>query len=168
MNPLNIIPAPYLGIAKIIAALAIVAAIFGAGHRMGAKGVQAEWDADSLKRERAENIAVAHRLTENKALADTQAENNRLITKAKDDELTKTRAAIAAAPRMRAGSAVCGGPTAPAETASASSGDGADPGGRLVRPDVDRDIRALELRVEETFSTGRACQAFVVANGLAP
>jgi prophage endopeptidase len=168
MNPLNLIPDKFLGIAAIIAVLAIVAAIFGAGHHMGARGVQAEWDADILKRERAEMIAVAHRLTENKALEATQAENNRLITRTKDDEITKTRAAIVAAPRMRIGPALCSGPAASTEAKSTSGSDGADAGARLVRPDVDRDIRALELKIEEGFSTGRACQAFVVANGLAP
>lgn len=168
MNPLNLIPAPYLGIAKLVAVLAVVAAIFGAGHRMGANGVQAEWDDDSLKRERAEMIAIAQRLAENKALEAIQAENNRLITRTKDDEITQIRAAIANAPRLRIGPALCRGPAATAETSSAGSGDGADPGGGLVREDAQRDIDALKLRVEEAFSTGRACQAFVVANGLAP
>jgi hypothetical protein len=68
---------------------------------------------------------------------------------------------------MRAGLAItCGGPANPAQTASAGGGDAADTGGRLVREDVQRDIDALKLRVEEAFAAGRTYQAFVPANGM--
>jgi hypothetical protein len=67
------------------------------------------------------------------------------------------------------GAAVCGdGPAAPAEAHGAAGGDGTDPPGRLVRPDVERDLVALKLAVEEDLATGRACQAVLQAEGMVP
>ena len=63
---------------------------------------------------------------------------------------------------------ICAGFAATTETQNATSRDGTDPGIRLVREDIQRDIDALKLRVEEAFAAGRACQAFVVANGMEP
>lgn len=159
MNPLML---------KGLAGLALVAALvvgYSAWHHhvfaQGEDSKQAEWDA-------AENAAILKRTEENKALAETQAETNRLITRSKDAEITKIRADIAGAPRVRTGPALCGGPAATAEATSTSVSNGADTGGGLVRPDADRDIRALKIQVEEYFATGRAAQEFIRANGMAP
>lgn len=160
MNPLMI-----KGLAGLALAVALVAGYFAwHGHvfRQGEDSKQAEWTA-------AENAAILKRTEENKALAETQAETNRLITRSKDAEITKIRADLANAPRVRVGTAICGnGPAAGADTKSASLGDGADTGSRLVSESADRDIRALKLKVEEAFATGRACQSFITSNGLAP
>jgi len=159
MNPLLI-----KGLASLALAAALVAGYSAWHHHVFAQGEeskQAEWNA-------AENAAILKRTEENKTLAETQAETNRLITRSKDAEITKIRADIANAPRVRIGGALCGGPSTAAETSSAGGGNGADTGGRLVREDAQRDLDALKLKVEEAFATGRACQDFARANGMAP
>jgi len=159
MNPL---------LMKGLAGLALLVAGYFYAFGRGEASMKAEWDADNALRTKAENAAILQRAAENKALAETQAETNRLITRSKDAELTKIRADIAGAPRMRIGQSLCGGPAAAAETSSAGGGNGADSGGRLVREDAQRDLDALKLKVEEAFATGRAAQSFIRDNGLAP
>ena len=110
--------------------------------------------------------AVIARTKENAAEAAKQSSTNTAITKAKDEELAPVVKRIYV-DRVRVGPALCGGVAAPAETASPSRSDGDDSTGRLVRDDLERDLRALELRVEEALATGRACQAWVRENGFA-
>lgn len=152
---------------KLGAALALVLAIFGAGHHFGARGVQSDWDADKLSRTSHENDAIHARVEQNASLATAQTATNATITKAKDEELAPVVKRIYV-DRVRVGPALCGGPAAPAKAESTSGSDGTDPAGRLVRDDLERDLRALEIRVEEAMATGRACQAFVTKNDLIP
>lgn len=111
--------------------------------------------------------AVGLRLTENIATEKKQSADNAEITKAKNEELAPVVARIASAPRLRVGTAVCRPAPAP-DAQSSSSSPVPDPEAGMVRPDVDRDIRALKIKVEEAFATGRACQAFLEKNGLVP
>jgi hypothetical protein len=113
-------------------------------------------------------VATVGRIRENAVEATKQQSINLTITEAKNEELAPVRARIAAAPGVRVGPALCGGSAPAPEAPSAQGGNGADPPGRVVRSDVDRDIRALKLAVEEAFGAGRACQAWAVANGMAP
>ena len=59
------------------------------------------------------------------------------------------------------------GPAAPAGASGAEGGAAADPTSGLLPDAVARDIRALILQTEEVAAAGRACQAFVRANGMA-
>jgi len=71
--------------------------------------------------------------------------------------------------RVYIGSAVCcDRPATLAETEGTGGGVEANPPGRLVRPDVERDLVALQLAVEEDLATGRACQATLRENGMVP
>ena len=99
-------------------------------------------------------------------MAANQASINTIITKVKNEELAPVRERIVVE-RVRVGAGICG-PTGAADPEGAAGGDGTDSPGRLVRPDVERDIRALKLAVEEDLTTGRACQAFVRENGIVP
>jgi len=171
MNPLS----SYIGIAKIAAVLALVAALVGgyfAWHHhvfaQGEESMKAEWDADKAARVQADNSAILTRVKNNERELDQQHIDNANITKVHDDEISTVRAALAHSERLRIGAALCGGLTAPAKAASAGSGDAADPPGRLVQPIVQRDIDTLKLAVETDLATGRACQAFARANGMAP
>lgn len=159
---------PYIGAIKGIALLAVVAGLLWTGHHFGAQGVQADWNKDIADRAKAEKAAVLARMSENQGIFRQQEITNQNITKAHNDELAKVRADLSRAPRLRIGSAICGGSARPAQTPGASSGNAADTTGRLVREDVGRDIDALKLTVEEALATGRACQAFVTANGMTP
>lgn len=113
-------------------------------------------------------VAVLNRTKENATTAASQAQTNSIVTKVKNEELAPVRERIITR-RVYVGSAVCGDrPATPAEAESTGSSTEADPPGRLVRPDVERDIIALKLAVEEDNATGRACQSTLRANGMAP
>ena len=106
-----------------------------------------------------DSVAIANRVASNTELAIKQDAFSKFLTKDHDEKLAPVVAVIRTE-RVRIGPGICG-PAAPAETGSASGGNAADTGGRLVREDIERDLRALEIRVEEALATGRACQAFV-------
>jgi|SRR5450830_465281 len=107
------------------------------------------------------------RSTDNRVLVAKQKLDSANIQRKYDEEITTARTAAARRERMRIGTALCP-TTGSSETGGASGGNGANPGARLVSDDIERDIRALEVRVEEAFASGRAAQAFIRANGLAP
>ncbi|MGX9698080.1 hypothetical protein ACWYXK_13930 [Janthinobacterium lividum] len=139
------------------------------GNAQGRAAVQALWDADKRTRAAAETKAVAQRVAENLALAKQQAATSLAITKVYDEEINDIRARLAAAERMRK-PAFCAsaGPAAPAGAGGAEGGAAADPASGLLPDAVARDIQTLILRTEEVAATGRACQAFVRENGMAP
>jgi hypothetical protein len=144
--------------------LALMLAAAGAGYHHHV--YQSGYDTAVAERAARDGVAVLHRAAENVIVADKQASINAVITKAKYEELAPVRSHIAAE-RVRVGAGIC--PAAGSSDAEgAAGGDGADPPGRLVRSDVERDIRALKLAVEDDLSTGRACQAFVRENGMVP
>jgi hypothetical protein len=166
MNPLAI---------KAVAVLVLVAGlIFGYSvwhHHVFAQGeasTQAKWDAAEKKRAEAEKAAILQREKENEAEREKNRENNRLLQKSYESEIARLHAAIAAAPRLRVGPSFCGGPAGQAEASSASSSDGADPGGRVLPEEVDRAVKSLIEETEEAAAAGRACQQFVRDNGLMP
>ena len=132
------------------------------GNAQGRAAVQAQWAA-------AERKAVAQRAAENLAQARQQAAAALAITKVYDEEINDVRARLVAAERMRK-PAFCAsaGPAAPAGASGAEGGAAADPAGGLLPDAVERDIQALILQTEEVAATGRACQAFVRENEMAP
>jgi prophage endopeptidase len=118
------------------------------------------------ERAAADTLAVLRRTEENSVLVARQGAINLKITETKHEEMQPVRERIVAQ-RVYVGSAICG-PAAAPDAKSTAGGDGADSPRRLVREDVDRDIRALKLAVEEDLATGRACQATLRENGLVP
>lgn len=157
MNITTIIPAPWrIGLLALLSAF-----LLAFGWVRGAQHVQRKWDATEGARAQAVANAVLTRVAANKKEADRQAAVNKTITEAKDHEIATLTARINAAGRLRVGPALCGGPAPTAQGEAAGSGNDADPPGRLVREDVDRDLKSLILAVETDLATGRACQAFV-------
>lgn len=151
------------------AAVALVAAAAAAVLAYGAHKYDAGHEAAISERAAQDAVAIINRTTDNAAKAAQQVATNIKITKVQNEEMDPVRHRIADAPRVRVGAAICpGGPAATTEAASAAGSDQADPPGRLVRQDVDGDIRALKLQVEEDLATGRACQRFLDENGLHP
>lgn len=140
-----------------------------AGDAQGRAAVQALWDADKTVRAAAESKAVAQRVAANAALAAQQVAASAAITKAYDEEMSTVRARLAAAERMRRPSfCASAGPAAPAGPSGAGSSPAANSAGGLLPDAVERDIQALILETEQVAATGRACQAFVRGNGMAP
>jgi hypothetical protein len=111
-------------------------------------------------------VATVGRVQENAVEASKQQTINLTVTEKKHAELAPVIRTIYV-DRVRVGAASCG-PAGPPQTDDAGGGAGTDPAGRLVREDVERDTRALDAAVERHLATGRACQAWGVANGYAP
>jgi hypothetical protein len=151
-----------------IGAVAVLLVLLSVGHVARVHRADAAGYARAVtERAAADALAVSARLKENAVTGAKQAAANVAITKAKNEEIAPVRTRIAV-DRVRVGPALCSGSTSPTEPKSAASSDGTNPSGRLVRSDVERDIRALKLAVEEDLATGRACQAFLRDNGLVP
>jgi prophage endopeptidase len=146
---------------------ALFASVLGVKH-YGAERYTAGHAAAIAERAQADAKAVSKRLADNSTLAAKQVASNATITEEKHEEIQPVRERIVTR-RVYVGSAICGdGPTAPAEAQGAASSDGTDSPGRLVRPDVERDLVALKLAVEEDLATGRACQAVLKSEGMVP
>lgn len=154
-----------------IAVLVLVAVVIGStlGVRWYGAEQYAAGHAKAVEEQQAASlVATVARVRENGDQLATQGKINLTITENKNAEIAPVAARIAA-DRVRVGAGTCGGTSAgAANPASTGGGNEANPPGRLVRDDVERDTRALDLAVEEDLATGRACQAFVQLNGMAP
>ena len=129
-------------------------------------GDQAGFERATSERAARDAAAIFARVRDNAALSVKQDNINQIITRIKNEELAPVVRRIYV-DRVRVGSGTCG-PASAAAADGASGSDEADPSGRLVRDDVERDTRALTEAVEQDLATGRACQAFVRENGMAP
>ncbi len=108
------------------------------------------------------------KLAKNEVSKAAQVADNKDITKDKHEELTPVVKRITESGRLRSGSGLCPKPAARPEASGPGSSDSTDPASRLVREDVDRDIKSLMIEVENHLATGRACQSFLEKNGLTP
>lgn len=149
------------------AAVVIVLAALVTGWIKGAAHEQAKHQVAEARRVEAQQGAILARLAENRAELAHQKAVNADITKGKNDEIRDLTARITAAGRLRVGTAICGGPAGTPAPDVPGSGDGADQAGRLVREDVDRDLKALIVAMETDAATGRACQAAAREHGFA-
>lgn len=150
-----------------IAGAAALVCLLGAGHLYRVKQADsAGYDRAVTERAARDGVAIIARTKENATLAVKQDDTNRSITKAKNDEIATVARRIAAE-RVRVGPAICG-PAPPAKAEDAPGSDSGDSSGRLVREDIERDIRALKLAVEQDLATARACQAWGRENGFVP
>lgn len=145
-------------------ALAIGAAVACSAYR--AHVYQAGYDAAVSERAAADALAALRRTESNTVEAARQGIINLKITETKHEELAPVVQRIYV-DRVRVGAGTCGAAAA-TETEDAGSGGGANPTGRLVREDVERDTRALEEAVERHLATGRSCQAWGAENGFVP
>ena len=155
----------YLTVALLAGAAVGGAYLHAHGVSQGRATVQALWDADKASRAQVETKAVARRVAENLAQAKQQAATALAITKVYDEEISNVRARLAAERMRRPAFCTSPGPAASADANGTAGGPAADPIGGLLPDAVARDIQALILRTEEVTATGRACQAFVRANG---
>jgi hypothetical protein len=152
----------------VLVAIALAVGAWISIDEYGDDRYQAGYDDAVAARAKADADAERKRTRENAGVADHQAASNATITEKTHEEIQPVRERIVTH-RVYVGPALCGDrPAAPAEAQSAASSDEANPPGRLVRPDVERDIIALKLAVEEDLATGRACQAVLKDEGMAP
>lgn len=152
------------GIALVLAVL-LVAAGVGIIYAHSA-GDQEGFERATAERAARDAVAIVGRVRDNAVLSIKQDNINQIITRTKNEEIAPVVQRIYI-DRVRVGAGTCGSASA-AVTDGASVSDGTDPPGWLVREDVERDTRALSEAVERDLATGRACQAFVRENGMAP
>ena len=152
------------GIALVLAALLVLAGggIFYAHNA----GDQEGFERAISERAARDAVAILARVHDNAALSIKQDNINQIITRTKNEEIAPVVQRIYV-DRVRVGAGTCG-PAGAATADGASGSDGTNSSGRLVRDDVERDTRALTEAVEQDLATGRACQAFVRENGMAP
>lgn len=161
---------------KAIASLAVIVGLwFGwravKNHYIdvGRAEVQAKWEKDKIARKQAEELAEADRKAANAREKERQDRVTQTITEKYHADLAKVRGDLAAAKRVRVGTAICGqGSSGATQAPGAQGSEPADTGTRVVREDIERDIRTMMVVVEEAFATGRACQSFIRDNGFAP
>lgn len=152
------------GVAISLAALLIAAGVgiicaHSAGEKEGFKRATSE-------RAARDAVAIVARVRDNAVLSMKQDNINQIIERTKNEEVASVVQRIYV-DRVRVGAGTCG-PASATVADGASVSDGANSSGRLVRDDVERDTRALTEAVEQDLATGRACQAFVRENGMAP
>jgi hypothetical protein len=136
--------------------------------KVGQDEVQAKWDKDKAAQKKAEELAIADRNANNAREKEEQSKRSKANQEKHDAELNEMRNRLIAAKRVRVGTAICSQrPAAPAKTEGTQVGAPANPGTILVRDDIDRDLRALMIKVEEGFAAGRSCQRFLIEEGFA-
>lgn len=146
--------------AAVIAAM--IAAIFWAGAWVGSSHVQGQWNAEKVTIAQEKDKAIIQRVAENQALIEKYAADNAAITKAKNEEIASVRTALAIS--LRRGAGICSGSSAPAKADPARSSDEASAASEPFRDDIQRDIGAALMEMEEVAATARACQSFVRSN----
>ena len=151
-------------IALVLASL-LVAAGVGIVYAHSA-GDQEGFERATSERAARDTVAIFARVRDNAVLSIKQHNINQIITRTKNEELAPVVQRIYV-DRVRVGAGTCGSAGA-ADANGADVGNDTDSPGRLVRDDVERDTRALTEAVEQDLATGRACQAFVKENGMAP
>ena len=145
--------------AKVAVVLLALAGVFWFGHHVGAAGVQAEWNDDKIVIARAEKLAITKREKENK---EKEAKNAAAIVKINEvhnEEIASVRSALAVS--LRRGAGICAGPAPAAKTDPAGNSDAASPTSGVFRDDIQRDLGAALMEMEEVSATARACQSFV-------
>ena len=152
----------------VLVAIALAAGAWVGIDEYGTQRYQDGHDDAVAARAKADAKAELTRTRENAALGAHQESSNATITEKTHEELAPVRERIVTQ-RVYVGAGVCGDrPAAPAEAQGAAGRDETDPPGRLVRPDIERDLVALKLAVEEDLATGRACQAVLKDEGMMP
>lgn len=145
--------------AKAAVALLLLLSGFAAGWQLGAGRMESKWNASKAAIAQAQDAAIIQRVTENQALIDKYAADNAAITKAKNEEIAAVRSSLAVS--LRRGTGICAGSTAATQASPTRSSDAASATSGAFREDLDRDLRAAMMEMEEVAATARACQSFV-------
>lgn len=157
MNPLNLIPAPYRLLAKAVLVLLLVAAALAAYHwwagrqqAIGEARVQARWDADNIRRERATNAQREAHAREGFRRFELHAS----IEERKNREIAALHHRVAglldqlrSRPERPAGSGTAAGNPAPGQACT---------GAELYRPDAEFLVREA-ARAQRILAERDAC-----------
>ncbi len=150
----------------------LILAVFMSGHRMGAKGIQADWDAYKVKAIAAQDKRIAENEQHN---ADVQAMHDAYNVKVATDHeasivaLNKKYdadvAAVRAAGGLRIPRTVCNRVETGTETAS-DGGHHEDASATVELPrEIEDNLFSEAKRADEIVEHARACQSWIRQNG---
>jgi len=148
---------------KIGASVSLAVALIAAGSAYKRSVYKDGYAAAVDDRAKSDQAAIAQRIKDNTKTIAVHTAINKKIEETKNEQLAPVRERIVTR-RVYVGTGICG-PAASAKSDDAAGGDSGDPARRLVSQRTEEDFRALELKVEEGFATGRACQAFSKEHG---
>jgi len=167
------IPAPYLLIIKIGLIGVLFAAVFGYGHHLGSKGVQARWDSEKAQT----TIAIAKLKDENEKhnaeiLAQHQADNVKVsqdheqALQAVTQKYNTDLAAIKSRGGLRIPVSACSSSTTTGTKATSDSGRNEDSTGTIALPEqITNDLFSFANEADEVTEQLRACQSWIVRSG---
>lgn len=144
---------------KAAVALLLLLSGFAAGWWIGAGRMESKWNASKVAIAKAQDAAIIQRVTENQALIEKNAADNAAITKAKNEEIAAVRSSLAIS--LRRGAGICARAASAPEASPTGGSDAASTASELFRPDIDWDLRATMMEMEEVAGTARACQSYV-------
>lgn len=145
--------------AKSAVALLLLLLGLASGWWLGAGRMESKWNASKVAIAKAQDAAIIQRVTENQALIDKYAADNAAITKAKNEEIAAVSSSLAVS--LRRGAGICARPASAPEASPTGGSDAASAPSELFRPDIDWDLRATMMEMEEVAGTARACQSYV-------
>ena len=151
---------------KVGAAAALVAVLAGAHVYRVEQADSAGYDRAVSDRAARDGVAILTRVQDNAVVSIKQDAINAVLTKAKNEELAPVVRRIYV-DRVRVGPGVCQ-PAAAAKAEDAAGSDSGDSTTRLVSPGTEEDLRALIVKVEKHFATGRTCQEWGIKHGFVP
>lgn len=157
-------------LAKVLAGIGLLVALGLLDHHRIAAAEQRGFDKATSARAASDGVAALRRINADAAIVVKNDAINKFLTKEHDEKLAPVVASVTTQ-RLRIGPAICAGRSAaaaPAKAESTGGGDGADSASRLVQGQLERDIAALEIRVEQALAAGRTCQEFLIEQGMAP
>ncbi len=150
-----------------IGAVAVLVGLLTAGHLARVSHAYSSGHAAAVsERQAADGVAILARVQDNTVVGFKHDAINAVLTKAKNEELDPVVRRIYV-DRVRVGSGICQ-PAAAAKAEDAAGGDSGDSATRLVSPGTEEDLRALVVKVEKHFATGRTCQEWGVEHGFVP
>lgn len=161
------IPGPYLLLAKVLAAIAVIVAIFAAGHHSGAKSVQADWDAATVKIQAAEKAIIIANEKHNQEVYDSNNRKNIEVSNEHTKEMAKiiTERDSLRSGRVRFTIPVSSCATGRTETAGTSGHNDASTSTAVLPDQATNDLLDLAAEADQLSAQVRSCQNWIVKQG---
>lgn len=169
-------PAQIILFVKIGVLSAFLAGVFITGHHIGAKGVQADWDASKAQMIDAQSKLIAAHALEIEVLRKQQDLNNVKVSEEHEralNELAKKHDAdlayVRASGGLRLPRSICSGPAVTSPETTGDSGHYEDLANTVQLPDqITNDLFSEAKRADEIVEQVRACQAWIRKNDFYP
>lgn len=171
MTPAQIILFVKIGVLSVF-----LVGVFISGHHIGAKGVQADWDASKAQMIDAQSKLIASHVVEIEELRKKQDLNNVQVSEDHQkalDELAKKHdadlARVRAAGGLRLPRSICSGPVITTPEAASNIGRDDNLTGTVALPEqITNDLFSFATDADRVTEIARSCQAWIRKNGFYP